>query len=291
MTGNSDELIRAYLDRYCIEWRFLETVQATTECTLFGRRLATPIMLGGFGHYERYNPGGASLYAQAAKAMNTAMWTGYCTDSEIEQVIGTGVPAARIVKPFADRELLFRAIEHDEKAGACALAMDVDHVYNKKGEYDVFFEKPEASPDRNMLSEFARYSRLPIYCKGVLSVHDAEICAEAGIAGIVLSNHQNMFPWTVPPVKVLPEIRKAVGNRLTILVDSGLVSGYDCFKALAWGADGVFTVRQMLPLFHEKGPEAVAQRLQVMTEELRACLSRTGSPDITHIDPSVIREL
>ena len=122
-------------------------------------------------------------------------------------------------------------------------------------------------------------------------MRDALICAEAGISGIVLSNHQNMFPWTIPPVKVLPEIRRAVGDKLTVLVDSGLVSGYDCFKALAWGADGVFTVRQMLPLFHEKGSEAVADRLRIMTDELRACLSRTGSPDIYHIDPAVIREL
>ena len=130
MTGNSDELIRAYLDRYCIEWRFLETVQATTECTLFGRKLATPIMLGGIGRYERFNTGGAPLYAQAARAMNTAMWTGYCGDEELERVLAIGVPAARIIKPFADKERILQAIEHDNKAGACALAMDIDHVYN-----------------------------------------------------------------------------------------------------------------------------------------------------------------
>lgn len=291
MTGSSDELIRAYLDRYCIEWRFLESVQATTACTLFGRNLATPIMLGGFGHYDRYQAGGAPLYAQAAKTMGTAMWTGYCEDHEIEAVIETGVPTARIMKPFADKDLIFQAIEHDYKAGACALAIDIDHAYNRRGEVDVFQGKPEASYTRADLEEFAKCSELPIFCKGVLSVHDAEICAEAGIAGIVLSNHQNMFPWTVPPVYVLPEIRRAVGNKLTILADSGLVSGYDCFKALAWGADGVFTVRQMLPLFREGGPGPVAERLRTMTDELRVCLSRTGSKDIYSIDPSVIREV
>lgn len=193
MSGSSDDLTRAYLDRYCIEWRFLNTREATTECTLFGARLDTPILLGGM--------------ARAA------------------------------------------------------------------------------------LEEFAKHTGLLFFVKGIVSVRDAVMCAEAGVAGIVLSHHKDMFPWTMPPLKVLPEIRKAVGSRLTILVDSGLTSGYDVFKALAWGVDGVFTVRPMIPLFQEKGPEAVAERLCTMTDELRVCLSRTGAVDIKHIDPSVIRGL
>lgn len=115
------------------------------------------------------------------------------------------------------------------------------------------------------------------------------MCAEAGIAGIVISQHQNMFPWCVPTLKVLPEIRKAVGNSLTILCDSCLDSGYEVFKALALGADAVFTVRPMIPIFREKGAEGVASRLEQMTDELRSCLSRTGAADIHSIDPSVIR--
>ncbi len=290
MSGNSDELVRAYLDRYCIEWRFVDTVEASTECSLFGNKLDTPIMLGGMAHYDKLRPGGAPLYAQAAKAANTAIWTGFSSGEELEKVIAVGAPAARIVKPFADRDLVLAAIEHDRRAGACAIAMDIDHIYNKQGRYGAFGNDPLASPDRTALEEYAR-AGLPFYAKGILSVRDAEICAEAGIAGIVLSSHQNMFPWSIPPVKVLPEIRRAVGGRMTILVDSGLTSGYDVFKALAWGADGVFVVRPMISLFREDGPEAVAGRLREMTDELRVCLSRTGAADIRHIDPTVIREL
>ena len=290
MSGHSDELTRAWLDRYGIEWRFLATTEATTECTLFGRKLDTPIMLGGMAHYDRLQPGGAPLYAQAAKQVNTAVWTGFCSDQDLRAVVDVGAPAARIVKPFADQDIVLAAIEHDKKAGACAIAMDVDHIYNKQGKCGAFGDKPLASPGKEALAEYAK-AGLPFFAKGILSIRDAVMCAEAGIAGVVLSHHQNMFPWTVPPLKVLPEIRKAVGGRLTILVDSGLTSGYDVFKALAWGADGVFTVRPMVPLFRDGGPDAVAQRLQEMTDELRVCLSRTGSPDIYHIDPSVIREL
>lgn len=290
MSGHSDELTRAYLDRYGIEWRFLNSTEVATECTIFGKRLNTPIMLGGMAHYDRLQPGGAPLYAQAAKQVGTAVWTGFCSGEELEQVLAVGAPAARIVKPFAEKDVVLEAIEHDKKVGACAIAMDVDHVYDKQGKCGAFGGRPLAAPDRSTLEEYAA-AGLPFFAKGILSVQDAVVCAEAGIAGIVLSHHQNMFPWTVPPLKVLPEIKKAVGNRLTILVDSGLTSGYDVFKALAWGADGVFTVRPMVPLFREGGPDAVADRLRTMTDELRVCLSRTGAPDIRHIDPSVIREL
>lgn len=290
MNGHSDELTRTYLDRYAIEWRFLGTAEATTECTLFGRKLDTPIMLGGMAHYDKLQPGGAPLYAQAAKQMNSAVWTGFCPAEELEQVLAVGTPTARIVKPFADRDIVLEAMEHDKKAGACAIAMDVDHAYNKQGRCGAFGEKPLASPDRAALEEYAK-TGLPFFVKGILSVQDAVLCAEAGIAGIVLSHHQSMFPWTVPPLKVLPEIRAAVGSQLTFLVDSGLTSGYDVFKALAWGADGVFTVRPMVPLFRDGGPDAVARRLREMTDELRSCLSRTGASDICHIDPSAIREL
>ena len=288
MNGNSDEILRSYLDRLTIEYRYLETTEATTACTVFGKKLDTPIMLGGLAHYEKLNPGGGPLYAEAAKAAGTAIWTGFTFDSEIEEIAAVGAPAARIIKPFADKELVFKAIEHDTKLGCCAIAMDIDHAYTKAGRYDDFFEKPLASPTRATLEEFGKYSELPFFAKGVLSVKDAEICAEAGIAGIVVSQHQNMFPWNVPTLKVLPEIRKAVGNSLTILCDSCLDTGYECFKALALGADAVFTVRPMMPIFREKGAEGVAERLSQMTDELRSCLSRTGSPDIRQIDPGVI---
>ena len=289
MNGNSDEISRAYLDHLTIGYRYLETQEATTACTVFGRELNTPIMLGGLAHYEKLHEGGAPAYAQAAKDAGTAMWTGFMEDAEFEQVLAVGAPAARIFKPFEKKELIFKALEHDEAYHACAFAIDVDHAYNKKGRRDTFFEETLKSPTKQDLRDFASHSKVPFFVKGVLSVRDAVICAEAGVAGIVVSQHQNMFPWCPPTVKLLPEIRKAVGSSLTILCDSCLDDGYAAFKALALGADAVFTVRPMIPLFRENGAEAVRERLERMTDELRSCLSRTGSKDIRSIDPTVIQ--
>lgn len=291
MDGNSDVLNRAYLDRITVAWRHLAGGPATTECELFGKKLATPIMCGGMAFYEKLNPGGAPLFAEGAKAAGTAMWSGFCTDEAFEDIIAVGAPAARIIKPFADRDRVLSLIAHDEAAGAAAFAMDIDHLYNKKGGIDDFFHAPYEVQTRETLELYRRSTRLPFFPKGVLSVHDALICAEAGVAGIVISQHQNMFPWTAPPLAVLPEIRKAVGDKMTILVDSGIETGYDAFKALALGADGVFIARPLRTEFAEKGADGVSSRILRMTDELRACLSKTASPDIRHINPEVLRML
>ena len=73
MIRTSDELQRACLDGYAIEWRHLESREASTACTIFGKKLATPIMLGGMAHYEKMREGGAPLFAEAAKRVGTSM--------------------------------------------------------------------------------------------------------------------------------------------------------------------------------------------------------------------------
>ncbi len=291
MNGNSDELTRSYLDRFVIEWRHLEITEATTECELLDAQLKTPIMCGGMAFYEKLNEGGSRLFAEGARMAGTAMWIGMSTEEDLENVIAVGAPSGRIIKPFEDENLVLQAIKHDEQAGAAAFAMDIDHVFKKNGSVDDFFGNKLVVQTRDSLRKYQESTSLPFYPKGVLSVKDAEICAEAGVKGIIVSHHQNMFPWSVPPVKILPEIRKAVGDALEIFVDCGLLSGYDVFKALAFGADAVLVARPLRESFKEGGAQGVADHITRMTDELRAAMARTGSPDIKHINKEAVVKL
>ena len=169
--------------------------------------------------------------------------------------------------------------------------MDIDHVYKKDGSRYDFFGASLESPTRAVLEAYVNCAPLPFFPKGVVSVRDAVLCAEAGCAGVIISHHQNMFPWTVPPLRALREIRRELGRDFTILIDSDFETGYDVFKALAFGADGVFVARPLVSVFREKGAEGVAEHIRAMTDELRCCLARTASPDIRHIDPDVIVKL
>ena len=291
MAGSSDELTRSYIDRFAICWRHIGGCVATTETEFFGHKLATPIMSGGMAHYHKLREGGSVEFAQGVKAAGTVMWTGFCSDEEMEKIIAVGAPAVRIIKPFADEKLVLRHIEHDAKAGAAAFSMDIDHVFDRKGNIAEFFDQSFVPQTVESLRTYAHATNLPFLVKGVLNVEDAYRCAEAGVHGIVLSHHQNMFPWSVPPLAVLPEIRKAVGNDLMIIADCGIETGYDAFKALALGADAVCIARPLRPLFTEGGAEAIQKKLTLMTDELRLCLSKTASPDIRHISPNVLKFL
>lgn len=291
MNGNSDEIQRAYLDRFAIEWRHIGSCDATTECEVFGRKLATPVMCGGMAHYERMNEGGRVAFAEGAKAAGTAIFTGMSSNEELESVLAVGAPAGRIIKPFADRDKVVSLIRHDAVAGACAFAMDIDHVYKKDGSRYEFFGDPLEPQTEETLRLYAGCSDLPFYPKGILSVRDAEICAKAGCEGIIISSHQNMFPWCPPTLKVLREVKAALGNDLKIIVDSCFETGYDVFKALAFGADGVFIARSLREDFTAKGAEGVAAHINKVTDELRGCLAKTGSKDIYHIDPSCVVEI
>jgi lactate 2-monooxygenase len=87
-------------------------------------------------------------------------------------------------------------------------------------------------------------TRLPILIKGILRADDALQAIKSGANGIIVSNHggrQVDGAW--PTVHALREIRKALPKPFPILLDSGIRSGSDCFKAIALGADAVLLGR------------------------------------------------
>ena len=92
----------------------------------------------------------------------------------------------------------------------------------------------------------------------------------------------------VPPVRLLPHIRKAVGKELILIADGGIESGYDAFKALALGADAVTVGRLLMQPLKEKGAQGVFEYLDMMTKQLQAMMYRTASKDLGSIDSGVI---
>lgn len=96
----------------------------------------------------------------------------------------------------------------------------------------------------------------PIVLKGVLSVEDAVLAVQHGMDGIVVSNHGGrQLDGAVPSLEMLPEIVEAVGDKLTVLFDSGIRTGADIMKALALGAKAVLVGRPVIYGFGVAGTE------------------------------------
>jgi len=113
--------------------------------------------------------------------------------------------------------------------------------------------------------------------KGVLSVADAQRAADSGCDGIILSNHGGrQLDACVAPVEVLPDIACSVGDRLTVIVDSGFRRGSDVVKAVALGADAVMIGRAALYGLAAGGEAGVEHALQILTTEIDRTLGQLG---------------
>ena len=287
MTSDCDKITRDFFDSLLLETRYVDAGLPSTKFALFGETFDTPIMTAVLSHLDNSAPNGMVVYARAAAMSNAVHWVGMGDEGELEAVLAIGAKTIKVIKPHADNAVVIRKIEHAVKAGCFAIGMDIDHAFNAAGGYDNVFGLPMKAKSVKELAEFVRIAGVPFIAKGVLSAHDAEKCLEAGCAGIVVSHHHGMMPFSVPPLMVLPEILAVTGGKIPVFVDCGIVSGMDAYKCLALGATAVSVGRHLMPLL-KKGPEATAERIGEMTAELAGVMARTGVRTLADMDASVI---
>jgi len=287
--GDSDRITREYFDSLLLEMRHIGAVIPDTRLNLFGENFTTPVMMAALSHLERCHPEGLVEMARGAAAAGAVMWCGIGSEEELDRITATGAKTVKIIKPYIDNDTIFRKIAHAEKCGCLAVGVDVDHSYNGRGENDNIRGMEMTGKSLDEIKQFVKATKLPFVIKGVLSVRDALLCAEAGVQGIVVSHHHGIMMYAVPPLMVLPEIVRAVGGKMKIFVDCCVESGMDVFKALALGADAVSVGRAMMGPLTDGGADGVKKAIVDMTAQLAGTMARTCSPDIRSIDPSVVR--
>ena len=285
---DSNEITRDYFDSLLLEMRHIDSVIPSTKLELYGETFDTPVMMAALSHLNNVHDNGMAEMAKGAYAANAVNWAGMGEKEELEEITATGARTIKIIKPYADNDDIFDRIDHAEKCGVMAVGMDVDHSFSGNGKYDVIRGLQMSSKSLEEIKGFVKATKLPFIIKGVLSVQDAYKCLEAGVRGIVVSHHHGIMNYAIPPLMILPQIVKAIDGRIPIFVDCGVSSGMDVFKALALGADAVSAGRIMMEPLREKGAEGVKNLILEMTEELAGAMARTCSPDIKHIDPTVV---
>ena len=113
--------------------------------------------------------------------------------------------------------------------------------------------------------------------------------AEAGAKGIVVSNHGGRVLDQCPSTaEVLPAIVDAVGGRMTILVDGGIRTGMDVFKALALGADAVLIGRPFVTMVYGAGAEGVKTYVEKLKAELADTMAMCGAHSLADISRSML---
>ncbi|HVZ54371.1 MAG TPA: alpha-hydroxy acid oxidase [Pseudolabrys sp.] len=121
----------------------------------------------------------------------------------------------------------------------------------------------------------------PMALKGILHPEDAEKAVALGIEGIWMSNHGGrQIEALVPSIDALPAVVAAVGDKATVLLDSGIRSGQDVMRALALGAKAAFAGKTFLWAVAALGDEGPSQLIDLYIDELKASLGQIGALSI-----------
>jgi isopentenyl diphosphate isomerase/L-lactate dehydrogenase-like FMN-dependent dehydrogenase len=98
------------------------------------------------------------------------------------------------------------------------------------------------------------------------------------------------MPFAIPPLMVLPEIKKALGDDcgMELFVDCGISSGADAYKALAMGAKAVSVGRAIMPGLASEGTEGVKKYVTAMNQELATIMGYTGVSTVNDFAPDTL---
>ncbi|MGA0797660.1 MAG: alpha-hydroxy acid oxidase [Candidatus Nanopelagicales bacterium] len=129
-----------------------------------------------------------------------------------------------------------------------------------------------------------------ILVKGVQSVDDAKMLMKTGIDGIILSTHGGRQLDKAPvPLELLPEVKKAVGKKLKVFLDGGVMSGSDILAAIGFGADAVFVGRAYLYGIMAGGQKGVERVVEILKKEIETNMRLMGITSLAELTPDRVR--
>ena len=212
---------------------------------------------------------------------------GECTDGALLDLVAAGGCGVPTIKPW-NIDTIKEKMAEAKASGCFAVAMDVDAAglpFLKN------MTPPAGSKSVAELAEIVKLAERPFIVKGVMTVKGALKAKEAGAAAIVVSNHGGRVLDQCPATaEVLPEIAAALkGTGVKILVDGGIRTGVDVFKALALGADGVLICRPFVTAVYGGGEEGVKCYIDKLAGELADTMQMCGAHTLAEITPDMVR--
>ncbi|MYR07219.1 lactate 2-monooxygenase [Gordonia sp. SID5947] len=133
---------------------------------------------------------------------------------------------------------------------------------------------------------------LPIVLKGVLHPDDARRAVDAGVDGIIVSNHGGrQVDGAIGSIDALAAIAPAVDGRIKVLVDSGIHTGADVFKALALGADAACIGRPHMYGLALAGADGARDVVANIIAELDLTLGLAGHTSVADVNPTALQRV
>ena len=199
------------------------------------------------------------------------------TPKLIAQVLANPGWCLRVLAPQYMKRGAFRKANYPPELASKLTDKIVDHELTK--------------PDTQCWDDIKRIRDIwpgHMLVKGLQSLEDAVIAAEYGLDGVVLSNHGGRYLDSAPaPLQLVPEVRRTVGDRLKIIIDSGARRGSDIGKAIAMGADLVMSGRPTLYGSAAAGEAGAYRVLDIFQTEMDRVMAQLGLNRVDEISPHI----
>jgi isopentenyl diphosphate isomerase/L-lactate dehydrogenase-like FMN-dependent dehydrogenase len=286
---------------------------ASTETTVLGHPVASPVVVAPVAYQRMAHADGEEGLARAAAAAGSAFCLSTFATASPADIAAAAPDCTRFLQVYVFRdhgitaELIAEAID----AGFTAVFLTVDLPMpgprdRERRIHWTFDDNTLPAVGRALDAEttgealhlldpaldWAYLERLvssvavPVVVKGILDREDAVLAAEHGAAGIVVSNHGGrQLDGAMPTIEALPDIVDAVGDRLEVLLDSGIRRGTDVATALALGAQAVLAGRMPLWGLASGGEEGAREVLELLREELATALHLMGCSSVEELSP------
>jgi len=287
------------LKKYKLKMRLIgEHFDADTTYNFFGKNLSMPIMGASVAGVNSF--GGDEVITEkdfcravviGCKDAGTIGWRGdtytyslensYGLDS-IAEADGWGV---KIVKP-RDQESIIQFYQKAEKIGCIAVGNDIDGC----GSFAMnSHNQPVFKKSVDHIRELVKSTHLPVIVKGIMCIEDALEAIKAGASAIVISNHGGrVLDHTPGTASVLPEIASKVKNKIKVLVDGGVRTGYDVLKMLALGAEAVLIGRDIVRAAVGGGIDGVRIHMEYLQKTLAKAMKMTDCKNLKEISSAIL---
>lgn len=284
--------------------------------SFLGRPSSLPIAIAPMAAQAMAHPGAEAEMLRGAAAAGIPFCLSTSSSLTMEDVAAAGPGAARWFQLYVIRDLAYSRtlVERAEAAGYGAIVLTVDLPVLGFRERDrrSGFALPsmphmDAADDApatrygalehergigltwDTLAEIRSWSSLPLVLKGILSIEDAQLAVQAGVAGIVVSNHGGrQLDRSVTSADVLADVVEAVDGRCEVWTDGGIRRGLDVVTALALGATGVLVGRPFYWALAAAGQAGVERAAAILAAELELALPLLGCRSIAEIGPALL---
>lgn len=293
--------------------------EASTRISLLGQVFRHPVLLAPVSAQTLIHPQGELATAAGAAGQEAGLVVSTQASRPMEEIASqTDAPKWFQLYIQPEREHTRTLVERAQNAGFSALMITLnvpiqapsyramragfvmpDHA--RSAHLDTSSSRPQVelrpdqspifqgmmseAPDWDELAWVLKQTSLPTIAKGVTHPNDARRLIDMGIDGIVVSNHGGRALEAMPAsIHCLPGIREAVGSAFPLLMDGGIRSGYDVFKALAMGADAVMIGRLQVYALAVAGSLGVAHLIKLVRDELELAMSLAGCTSIENVN-------